>query len=131
MIHDLIVNKESLTGTESFEAIDDWYDDMATDIEMIIPGAKAILIEAEKMKRAIVMEDLIKHPSSALASRVSREMFSVLKKKTSGVARSMIKSLSENDGLEAWRLIRLNLCNKDDQHIEAEYKVKCKLPKSP
>ena len=37
--------------------------------------------------------------------------------------------LNENDGLEAWRLIRINLCNKDDQHIEAEYKVKCKLPK--
>ena len=40
-----------------------------------------------------------------------------------------MKMLSENDGLEAWRLIRLNLCNKDDLHIEAEYKVKSKLPK--
>ena len=129
VIHELIMNKESLTGTKSFEAIDDWYDDMATDIEMITPGAKAILIEAEKMKSAIVMEDLIKHPSSALAFRVSREMFCVLKKNTSGVARSMIESLSENDGLEAWGLIRLNLCNNDDQHIEAEYKVNCKIPK--
>ena len=37
--------------------------------------------------------------------------------------------MSETDGLEAWRLIRLNLCNRDDQHAEAESKVKSKLPK--
>ena len=53
----------------------------------------------------------------------------MLKKKTTGSARNQIKTLSETDGLEAWRPIRVNLCNKDDQHIEAEYKIKSKLPK--
>ena len=52
-----------------------------------------------------------------------------MKKKTTGVARNQIKTLTETEGLEAWRLIRINLCNKDDQHVEAEYKVKSKLPK--
>ena len=45
VVHKLIIKKESLSGTESFEAIDEWYDDMATDIEMIMPGYKAILQE--------------------------------------------------------------------------------------
>ena len=129
VVHKLIINKPALSGTESFEAIDEWYEDMTTDIEMILPGAKAILQEAEKMKRPIMPSDLLGHDQSALATRVSREMYSVLKKKTTGVARNQIKTLSENDGLEAWRLIRLNLCNKDDQHVEAEYKVKSRLPK--
>ena len=130
VVHKLIINKTPLNGTESFEAIDEWYEDMATDVEMIIPGARAILEQAEKNKTPILPEYLLTHPNSALASRVSREMYSVLKKKTTRTARNQIKTLSENDGLEAWRLIRINLCNKDDQHIEAEYKVKCKLPKT-
>ena len=41
VVHKLIINKASLNGTESFEAIDEWYDDMATDIEMIMPEPKA------------------------------------------------------------------------------------------
>ena len=120
VVHKLIINKTALSGTESFEAIDEWYEDMATDVEMIIPGAKAILQDAEKMKRPILTEDILGHAKSVLMSRVSREMYSVLKKKTTGSARNQIKTLSETDGLEAWRLIRVNLCNKDDQHIKAE-----------
>ena len=129
VVHKLLINKTPLNGTESFEAIDEWYEDMATDIEMILPGAKAILQAAEQMKRPIVTQDMIEHKAGALASRVSKEMYSVLKKKTTGIARNQIKTLSETEGLEAWRLIRINLCNKDDQHVEADYKVKSKLPK--
>ena len=81
------------------------------------------------MKSPVDTDYILKHFKSLLMSRVSREMLSVLKKKTTGSARNQIKTLSETDGLEAWRLIRVNLCNKDDQHIEAEYKVKSKLPK--
>ena len=49
VVHKLIINKTALNGTESFEAIDKLYQDMATHVEMIIPGAKASLQEAEKM----------------------------------------------------------------------------------
>ena len=49
VVHKLTINKASLNGTESFEAIDEWYDEMATNIEMIMPGSKAILQEVEKM----------------------------------------------------------------------------------
>ena len=46
--------------------------------------------------------------SRAVWLEVAKEMYSVLKKKT-GVARIQIKTLTETEGLEAWRLIRLNL----------------------
>ena len=68
VVHKLLINKTPLNGTESFEAIDEWYEDMATDIEMILPGAKAILLAAEQMKRPIVTQDMIEHKAGALAS---------------------------------------------------------------
>ena len=86
VVHKLIINKTPLNGTESFEAIDEWYEDMASDIDMTIPGVKAILDESEKLKRPITQQDLLTHNNSALASRVSRDMYSVLKEKTSGIA---------------------------------------------
>ena len=81
------------------------------------------------MKRPVTAADMIGHENGSLASRLSKEMYSVRKKKTTGVARNQIKTLTETEGLEAWRLIRINLCNEDDRHVEAEYKVKSKLPK--
>ena len=83
-------------------------------------GSSAGASSSEKNKTPILPEYLLTHPNSALASRVSREMYSVLKKKTTGTARNKIKTLSEKDGVETWRLIQINLCNMDDQHIEAE-----------
>ena len=74
----LIIKKTPLNGTESFEAIGEWYEDMATVIEMIWPGAKMILQDAEKMKRPITTQDMIKHKAGSLASRVSKDMYSVL-----------------------------------------------------
>ena len=50
VVHKLIINKPQLSGSETFEQIDEWYMDMANDVEMIIPGAKAILKEAENPK---------------------------------------------------------------------------------
>ena len=129
VVHKLILNKTPLSGSESFEQIDEWYSDMANDIELIMPGSKKILKEAERSPVVITQAAIMARDDQVFVSRLSREMFGVLQKKTSGVARNQIKLLDENDGLEAWRLIRLNLCNKDEMHIEAEYKVKCKLPK--
>ena len=71
VVHKLIINKTALSGTESFEAIDEWYEGMANDVEMIIPGAKAILQEAEKMKSPVDTDYILKHAKSMLMSRVS------------------------------------------------------------
>ena len=68
VVHKLMINKTALSGTESFEAIDEWYEDMANDVEMIIPGAKAILQEAEKMKSPVDTDYILKHSKSLLMS---------------------------------------------------------------
>ena len=45
----------------------------------------------------------------------------MLKRKTTGQARNQLKALAESQGLEAWRLIRANLCRKDGQRLQGEY----------
>ena len=119
--HKLIVNKNSLSGEEDYEAFDEWYLDMADDFEILLPGAKALLKDAETNKERITMQGIMARPDSAFATIVSRELFSVLKKKTIGQARAQLKALNENEGLEALRLMRANLCRKDGQRLQCEF----------
>ena len=100
---------------------DEWYADMSDDFELLIPGSKKIMMEAETQSQPITMDGILMHANSSLALTTSRELFSVLKKKTTGQARNQLKALSENEGLEAWRLIRANLCRKDGQRLQGEY----------
>ena len=67
------------------------------------------------------MTSILSRGDSAHVTNVSRELFSVFKKKTTGQARAQLKALSENEGLEAWRLIRTNLCRKDGQRLQNEF----------
>ena len=97
------------------------YIDMGDDFEILMPGSKRLLQEAENSRVAISMRHMLDHPT--LIMNVSRELFSVLKKKTVGQARNQLKALSENEGLEAWRLIRANLCRKDGQRLQGEFDV--------
>ena len=69
------------------------------------------------------MRHMLDHDQPTLLMNVSRELFSVLKKKTVGQARNKLKALSENKGLEAWRLIAANLCRKDGQRLQGEFDV--------
>ena len=41
--------------------------------------------------------------------------------KTSDQAKNQLKSLLPDQGLEGWRLIRLNLSQRDGQRLEAEF----------
>ena len=119
--HKLLLNKVALTGEEDYDAFDEWYSDMMDDFEILIPDSKRIMMEAEQDKSAITMTRLMSHSNPQLATHVSRELYSVLKKKTTGQARSQLKSIGENEGLEAWRLIRANLCRKDGQRLQGEF----------
>ena len=108
--HKLMLNKTALTGEEDYDSFDEWYSDMLDDFEILMAGSKQIMVEAEKDQSPITMTRLLSHSSPQLATQVSRELYSVLKKKTTGQARSQLKALGENEGLEAWRLIRANRC---------------------
>ena len=119
--HKLMMTKQPLTGSEDIEAFDDWYEDMANDFELLIPGAKLIMQEAEKSTGPITLQKIRSHSNPELCLKVSRELFSVLNKKTTLNARNQIKSLEENEGLEGWRLLRMNLHKKDRQRLQKEY----------
>ena len=46
--HKLLMNKAPLDGSESHDVFDDWYNDMADDFELLLPGSKAIMKSAKK-----------------------------------------------------------------------------------
>ena len=127
--HKLLINKTSLDGSESHDVFDDWYTDMADDFELLMPGAKAIMKLAERSKEICNTEWMMKQDNAGLTCSISRELYSVVKKKTTFRARNQLKSLSQNEGLEAWRLIRLNLSRKDGQRLQSEFDTLTSLPK--
>ena len=100
---------------------DEWYMDMGNDFEILMPGAKNLLQQAEVSTKPWRLEDLLARGDSTLATNVSRELYSVLSKNTMGQARNQLKALRESEGLEAWRLIRANPCRKDGQRLQNEY----------
>ena len=83
--------------------------------------------QAEMSHIPITMDFMMKGQNPLLVTKISRELFSVLSKKTVGTARNQIKSLQLDDGLEGWRLLRLNLCKKDRQRLQKEYDQLMKL----
>ena len=85
------MNKQPLTGSEDTEAFDDWYQDMENDFELIIPGSKVIMRQAEGNPAPITMHSMLSGEDSDLVSKVSRELYSVLAKKTISTARNQIK----------------------------------------
>ena len=48
--HKLMLNKNPLSGEEDYDGFDEWYADMADDFEIILPGSKLIMQDAEKRK---------------------------------------------------------------------------------
>ena len=110
--HKLIIGKDKITGDEEFTVIDEWIKDLHTDLEIIMPGAKAIMKESEALRTTIDEAALMRHQNSAMATKLSRELFVIISKKTASnsKARFELNGLSENQGLEALRRIRMNLC---------------------
>ena len=59
---------------------------MTDDFEILMPAAKKILQESEKSKERITLQGLLSRSDAAFATTVSRELFSILKKKIIGQA---------------------------------------------
>ena len=74
---------------------------------------------------------LLSSPNAASATRLSRELYVIFGKKTviNTKARFELQNLRENQGLEALRLIRMNLCKREGQRSQDEYEVGTTLPK--
>ena len=55
--HKLMRNKNPLSGEEDYNGFDEWYADMADVFEIILPGSKLIMQDAEKRKTPMTMND--------------------------------------------------------------------------
>ena len=75
--HKLLMNKVPLDGSESHDVFDDWYNDMADDFELLLPGSKAIMKLAERSLVQCNTEWMMQQDNAGLTCNVSREMFSV------------------------------------------------------
>ena len=69
--HKLIISKEKITGDEDFTVLNAWIEELETDLEIMVPGAKAIMIEAQASKTVIGGPQMMGHVSTALATRNS------------------------------------------------------------
>ena len=129
--HKLIMGKDKISGDEEFTVIDGWINELYTDLEIIMPGAKAIMKESEVHKQVIDEPALMRHANSAMATKLSRELYVILSKKTTpnSKARFKLNGLTENQGLEALRRIRLNLCKREGPRLQDEYEASTTLPK--
>ena len=54
--HKVIALKERLTGNDTFEVIDDWYEEMRMDVDLVTPGSQVIREWAEKETTRITQE---------------------------------------------------------------------------
>ena len=98
--HRLIMGKEKISGEDDFTIIDDWSNELDTDLEIIVLGSKIIMKEAERMKHVIDESAMLRHPRSAMVTKLNRQLYAILsKKKTSdSKAKFELNGLTEESG---------------------------------
>ena len=114
-------NLARLSGNEDHKVIDDWYDEVERNFELLLPGSSAVMIWALKQDDKITYT-LMSHEANAhFMLKVSRELFAVMMNRTEDKAKSHVKVLTPQDGLEAWRSVRNALNRRDGQRLQAEF----------
>ena len=81
-----------MNGTEDLDAIDTWHTDTEDNFEFLIPGAKELMKRGENSRSKITVQQLLAKTLRPLALSVSRKLYSLLKKKTTGQARNQMKA---------------------------------------
>ena len=66
---------------------------------------------------------------SALSTKLSLEMYVLLKMKTQLTAGNHLKHISSERGLEAWRVLRRELMGREGPRQEEEFNAIAELPK--
>ena len=86
--------------------------------------------QSEEQKFQLDEAALMRHANSSMATKLSRELFVIISKKTppNSKARFELNGLTENQGLEALRRIRLNLCKREGPRLQDEYEAGTTLP---
>ena len=73
--HRIMTKVEKLIGNETHQQIDEWFDNNATNIDIIRPGAFKILTEMAKLEKPINNEELEKRDDAVFVLALSRELY--------------------------------------------------------
>ena len=98
-------------------------------VNLIYPGAKAILNWSASETSEITAFQIQQRPDATLVSKLSMEMYVFLKLKTESTAGNHLKPISDDRGLEAWRVLRRELMGRDGPRQEEEFNAVADLPK--
>ena len=97
---------DKLSGVEPHQIIDEWYETVTMNAELVKPGAAKALEDAEKMKVVFSTEDIGKRTNSIFELALSKEMYVFMKCFTALQARTLVNSVESGNGLEAWRVVK-------------------------
>ena len=78
----LLMSDERIDGTESRQTLEDWFDDVAMKINLVYPGAQAILDLAAQRRTDITSSEIERRRDNILATSLSLQLFVFLKCKT-------------------------------------------------
>ena len=101
--------------------IDDWYNEVERHFELLLPGSAAVMQRALKQTDKITFTVMSHDTNAHFMLKVSRELFAVLMNRTELNAKSHVKVLTPQDGLEAWRNVKNALNRRDGQRLLAEF----------
>ena len=117
----LFDNLSRLSGNEDHGVMDDWYNEVERNFELLIPHSAQILDWAARNPEPITFTTMTEQQNATMVLRVSRELFALLMNKTEDKAKSHVKMLTPQDGLEAWRMVKVSLNRRDGQRLQAEF----------
>ena len=127
--HKLMISETKINGSENSAILDDWFELITMKVNLIYPGGKSILDWSAEHSGEITASDIQSRGDSALAAKLSMEMYVFLKLKTELTAANHLKPISADRGLEAWRKLRRELLGKDGPRQEEEFNAVADLPK--
>ena len=125
----LMADEPKLDGSEDKLAIEDWFNSVLMKVNLVYPGAQAILEWAATQPQEITYHDISSRADAGLANTVGIQRFVYLRCKTKLTAANHLKPLNSDQGLEAWRVLRKELLGIDGPRQEEEFNAIADLPK--
>ena len=117
----LFDNLGRLSGNEDHAVMDDWYDEVERNFELLMPHSAKVLQWAHKSPETVGFELMNGEQNPGLVMKISRELYALLMNKTEDKAKSHVKILTPQDGLEASRSMRMALSRRDGQRLQAKF----------
>ena len=120
-----------ITGDEDHKVLDDWFKQVVMLSDLLIPTSGEVLKKALCTKRLITYELMSREANIVQINKIFKELYALLTTKTKigSKARSYVRTLKDHEGLEAWRLIKVQLGKTDAQKTNAEYSQLLNLPR--